>query len=75
MSKRSDELLKLLRDEGSGSLCRRAADVIEELRYALEDVRELIDGYVDIVDGPEGKQLPNAAMRAMQLIDVVLGDE
>ena len=47
---------------------------IRDLRFALMDVRELIDGYVDIVDGPEGTQLPNDAMRAMQLIDEALGN-
>ena len=79
MSKRSDELLGLLRTEsidvewcGPRGLFKRAADEIEKLRFALMDVSELIDGYVDIVDGPEGAQLPNDAMRAQQVIDEAL---
>lgn len=42
-----------------------------DLLEALEEVRELIDGYVDIRDGESGP-LPNDAMRAQQVIDAVL---
>ncbi len=59
---------------GEGGLFDRAAKTIEQLRDTLMDVAELIDGYVDIVDGPEGNQLPNDAMRAVQLIDEALGN-
>ncbi len=55
----------------SKELVRLEAQV-RMLRYALMDIRELIDGYVDIVDGPEGKQLPNDAMRAVQVIEEAL---
>lgn len=52
-------------------LARLSAE-IQKLRDALLDVSDLIDGYVDIVDGPEGAQLPNNAMRAQQVIDEAL---
>lgn len=72
-------LVRLLREGdpnvkwcGDGGLFNRAADEIEKLRDALRDVSDLIEGYIDIVDGPEGKQLPNDAMRAQQLIDEAL---
>jgi len=57
----------------SEELARLNAEV-RALRYALEDVRELIDGYVDIADGSEETgPLPNDAMRAVQIIDEALG--
>ncbi len=59
---------------GENGLFERAARKIKQLRDTLIDVAELIDGYVDIVDGPEGNQLPNDAMRAVQLIDEALGN-
>jgi hypothetical protein len=40
----------------------------------LREVRELIDGYVDVRDGGALGQLPNDAMRAQQLIDRALGE-
>jgi hypothetical protein len=59
----------------SEELARLNAEV-RALRYALEDVRELIDGYVDIVDGSEETgPLPNDAMKAQQIIDEALGHE
>lgn len=42
---------------------------IERLRQALIDVRELIDGYVDVSWEGTG---PNDAMRATQIIDEAL---
>ena len=83
MSKRSDELLGLLRSEcvdvpwtGPAGLFKRAADEIEKLRFALLDVSELIDGYVDICDGDEETgPRPNDAMKAQQIIDEALGHE
>lgn len=47
------------------------SEIIEKLRDALEEVRELIDGYVDIRDGENGP-LPNNAMLAQQIIDEAL---
>jgi len=47
----------------------RAANQL--LRHALEEVRELIDGYVDVKDGDNGP-VANNAMRAVQLIDEAL---
>ena len=38
---------------------------------ALVEVRECIEMYVDIEDGTDGPR-PNTAMRAQQIIDVVL---
>ena len=59
----------------SEELARLNAEV-RALRYALEDVRELIDGYVDICDGSEETgPLPNDAMKAQQIIDEALGHE
>ena len=40
-----------------------------ELLEALEEVRELIEGYVDVKDGDYGKPVANKAMQATQLID------
>ncbi len=44
-------------------------------REALEEVRELIDGYVDVIDGDYGQPAANKAMRAVQLIDEALGSK
>ena len=41
------------------------------LNEALDEVRDLIDGYVDVVDGDYGQPRPNKAMRAVQIIDAV----
>jgi len=41
------------------------------LNEALDEVRDLIDGYVDVVDGDYGQPRPNKAMRAVQIIDSV----
>jgi len=57
----------------SEELARLNAEV-RALRYALADVRELIDGYVDICDGDEETgPRPNDAMKAQQIIDEALG--
>jgi hypothetical protein len=46
---------------------------ISRLEDVLYNVRELIDGYVDVVDGDyESGPLPNNAMRAVQIIDEVM---
>lgn len=59
----------------SDELARLNAE-IRALRYVLEDVRELIEGYEDILDGSEETgPIPNKAMRAVQLIDEALGNE
>lgn len=56
----------------SEELARLEAEV-RALRYVIEDVRELIVGYMDIVDGGvETGPLPNKAMRAVHLIDEAL---
>lgn len=66
-----DEFLKVLRGEPD-DVAQRAADLIERMQDALIDVGDLIDDYVDIRDGAEGQQLPNDAMKALQIIDEVL---
>ncbi len=57
----------------SEELARLNAEV-RALRYALEDVRELIDGYVD-ADHNGNSIVPNDAMRAVIIIDEALGHE
>ena len=52
----------------------RAARTIESLRDTLQYVAELIDEYVD-ADHNGNSFVPNAAMRAVQLIDEALGHE
>jgi hypothetical protein len=39
------------------------------MAYLLREIREYLAGEMDIVDGPEGQQLPNRAMRFCQEID------
>jgi hypothetical protein len=43
-----------------------------ELLEALYEVRELIEGYVDVKDGDYGVPVPNNAMRAMRVIDAAI---
>lgn len=50
-----------------------AAIRIRNCEQALEEVEDLIDGYVDVEDGDYGQPYPNKAMRAQQIIDAVLG--
>ena len=38
------------------------------MHEALEEALEALDNYSDVVDGPEGRQLPNKAMRALQVV-------
>ena len=47
---------------------------VRALRYALEDVRVLIDCYAD-ADHNGSSFIPNDAMRAVQIIDEALGHE
>jgi len=42
------------------------------LADALEEIREFLDGYVDIVDGDDGQPKPNMAMRVTMMIDAAL---
>jgi hypothetical protein len=44
----------------------------ERLRAVLEQIRELIDGYVDVNDGPDGQSVPNKAMQAQTVITIAL---
>jgi hypothetical protein len=46
---------------------------IHMLEGVLSDIRDLIDGYVDVTDGDYGVPKANKAMRAVQLIDEALG--
>lgn len=40
---------------------------------ALHDCLEFADGYVDVVDGPDGTQRPNDAMVLYSRIEEILG--
>lgn len=47
---------------------------IQELREALEEVKQLIQPFVDVVIDPETKKpRPNNAMVATMIVDRVLG--
>ena len=63
-------------DEFSGPVHQNVPESVlcasPDLLAALEDVREFIEGQIDVVDGPEGRQLPNRAMSLAQEIDEVL---
>ena len=48
------------------------AEKIQQLKDVLEEVRELIEGYMDVQDRDYGIPKPNKAMRAVQLIDEAL---
>ena len=68
----SDGLVNLLADHGDVLAERdRLRDENRRLNEALDEVRDLIDGYVDVVDGDYGQPRPNKAMRAVQIIDAV----
>jgi hypothetical protein len=43
-----------------------------DLVDAIEEAIELLEGYVDVRDGVEGRPLPNDAMRAVQLLQGVV---
>jgi hypothetical protein len=38
---------------------------LQRLIAAAEEALEFIDGYVDVIDGPDGEPMPN---RAMQIV-------
>jgi hypothetical protein len=42
------------------------------LLVAAQKALDLIDGYVDTVDGPEGQPMPNKAMRAQQILQAAI---
>lgn len=44
----------------------------DDLLQACKEVRDLIDGYIDIKDGLAGQPTPNDAMRAATLLDLVI---
>ena len=46
--------------------------VNEAFLDALYEVRDLIEGYVDVSDGDYGQPVANKAMRAVQIIDIAL---
>jgi hypothetical protein len=46
----------------------------ENLLEVLQDVREFLDGQIDVVDGDYGEPAPNKAMRLAQRIDEALGE-
>lgn len=46
----------------------------EILTDALIQARDLIEGYVDVVDGDDGQPKPNKAMKAQQIIDEALNE-
>lgn len=49
-----------------------AMNLIEEMKNTLVDIREDIDGQIDVVDGDYGQPEPNAAMSMAAQIDEVL---
>lgn len=46
---------------------------VPELLAVLEEIRELIDGYIDVKDGDHGP-VPNNAMKAAQMLDATVHD-
>jgi hypothetical protein len=46
---------------------------IRSLETALEELHELVDDYVDVVDGEDGQPMPNMPMRVQNIIDAALG--
>jgi len=51
------------------SIERQYQDEIDNLKSVLHEVRHLIEGYVDVIDGDYGVPAPNKAMKAVQIID------
>ena len=47
----------------------------EALRAMLEEVSEMLDDYVDVVDGSYGEPRPNKAMSMKSEIDALLAKE
>ena len=66
-----DEALKVMNEAKLEIWRLRKANT--ELSAALSEVRELIQGYVDVVDGDYGQPRPNKAMQATSLIDEAMG--
>lgn len=56
----------------NAALIVKAVNNHAQLVGMLQDVLEYLDGDVDVIDGPEGQQLPNRAMRLVQEIEGVL---
>ena len=54
------------------SIERQYQDEIDNLKSVLHEVRDLIEGYVDVIDGDYGVPAPNKAMKAVQIIDDIL---
>ncbi len=50
-----------------------SAKKIARLEAAMEEALELIEGYVDVVDGDYGAPAANNAMRATQALEYALG--
>lgn len=44
----------------------------DEAYSIIEIVQGFLDNYVDVIDGPEGAQLPNQAMQLKLRLDEVL---
>jgi len=62
-----DEAVKVMEQAKQEIFRLRATN--DQLVDILEEVRDLIEGYVDVSDGDYGQPVPNKAMRAVQLID------
>lgn len=45
---------------------------VAELHSALEECADYFNDHSDVIDGPEGTQLPNKEMRMLQRIEEVL---
>lgn len=48
---------------------RAMQDAFTTMLATLHEVSDYLDGLVDVVDGPEGTQLPNKAMSLKQEVD------
>ncbi len=51
----------------------QSAKKIARLEAAMEEALEMIEGYVDVVDGDYGVPAANSAMRATQTLEYALG--
>ena len=52
---------------------KEAADRIEKLEGVIQELREFVDDYSDVVDGDEGAPEPNRAMSLLVMARDVLG--